>query len=978
MAIVTQYFLGAHVATGVRRVFAQQLNHNILDASAAPTSWSAVVNMQLNGAPLFGVDLTTIFVVSGAGVTGSLTVNLTNLAASPEFNTIVDAVIAGAQLTFDLDTAETVLVHLRALKSTDYLLNGPSAEAALPPGVAGNNFVVPAADALSNYTFEFSNNFSASAYTLTSTAVGGANITLAASGEAPRNEASSAAQVRISKTYVGAPKESILPAAIHAPTQLLLLLDRSGSMNSTSATAGTSKWTAATSVSNLFTRLYAELIPDRTASSGTLLSKYSVKFGTFTWTGPGDVATFVPGPAGNFAGASTTPSAPGVSPGGGTPIGEALVESLAQFSSGNKWARRELVLLTDGQDNTGTPALAALGAADLTPLSSNSANGVILHALSYAKTGETDAADLAAKATARDGQYQSTASGFDSYAPDALLRAYLPLLQNVIPAQSSTYSSPGIIAEAGLDKMVLVTTHNPGASSLVAVTTPSGTAVEVTAGVSSGNTSGYWWVTITRPTAGLEYGLRLKSGVVLSALPGGTTVNVFYDLSLRAQFGVDAAEIGQPVRLWAKITFAGEPVSGAEVRAALAVPGESVGQLTTQFVRSSAFVRAIRRKLLDPQLLYASLITTNLSLRTSKRVAIKAGQPRSLSSLHFNVLGAARAVDVSVPAGVDLSGVRAQLLGAAEEERNLSYQYQRYPLVLKDQGNGLYEYVLSSDQVKNAGVYTADFRADGEAGGAPFARNTQKTNVVVEPPSQQWSSVSLLESSKGSGDWTISIFPVNVLRQPLGPGLAHFASFQYVQAQDRRDPQLPQPITQDNLDGSYTTRLTLAQGKLPEIALFFGDPDAGAKAVVARPQVEVTHIKVTLNKIQVLDDHEPWFKGAGELTFQARVAPNGSPARAVQTRLPQDGASYRVKSGQTIELDQVIYEGPVEKGAALVVSLTGEELDWPTCLDKNDQLSRYLRRIPVPLQTTRYAPDDELSDPESLADWKVWYTVEVK
>lgn len=981
---IAQYFLTAHVNGGVRTVVNQQLNHQILDpVGADPGAWSNVINMQLNGSAIFGVDLTTIFLVSGLGVAGELTIDLAALRASAGFNTIVDAFIAGGVLTFDLDTAEVVTVNLRALKSTDYLLNGASAEAALPSGVAGANLTVPGGDALANYTFDFSNDFALPSYTLNSTGVGATNITLNAAGQAPREEASSAAQVRITKLYAGAPKVSILPVGIHVPTQLLLLLDRSGSMDAVSSTAGVSKWNAAVAVSNLFTRLYAELIPARTTTSGSLLSRYSVKFGTFTTTGSAEVTQFEPAAAGSFALAATTPAVPGLSPGGGTPIGEALVESLAQFTSGNKWARRELVLLTDGQDNSGTPALAALSATDLPSLATSADNGVILHALSYAKTGETDAAGLAAKATARNGQYQSTAAGFDSYSASALLRAYLPLLENVIPAQSSVYSGAGTPAEAGLDKMVLVTTHNPGASTLVAVTTPSGTATEVTAGVSSGSSSGFWWVSITSPIAGQEYGLNLKSGGALSALPAGTEVNVFYDLSVRAQFGVDSSEVGKPVRLWAKLTYAGEPVLGAEVRAALAVPSESVGQLTTNFVRSSAVIRALRRHLLDPKQLYASLLSTNLSLRSTKALSsITRAPSRAVSAADFNLLQTAAAMNANLAAGAPMSGVdvravQAQLLAAAEGERNLSYQYQRYPLVLNDKGNGFYEYVLDADQVKNSGIYTADFRADGFAADVPFARNTQKTNVVVEPPSQKLSKMSVLESSPGSGIWTINIFPVNTLGQPLGPGLAHVATFQYVEASNRNNAQLPQPITQDNLDGSYSTRLTLAPGKLPELALFFGDPDQGAPALVARPQSDTVHIKIFVNKIQVLNDKDPLFKGAGELVFKTSVAPNGSPARAVRTRLPHKD-HYSVNSGQTINIKEVIYEGPVELGASLVVSITGEELDWPACFDNNDQLARYLRRIPVPTKTTSYAPDDELSDPESLAEWKVWYTVEVK
>ena len=236
--------------------------------------------------------------------------------------------------------------------------------------------------------------------------------------------------------------------------------------------------------------------------------------------------------------------------------------------------------------------------------------------------------------------------------------------------------------------------------------------------------------------------------------------------------------------------------------------------------------------------------------------------------------------------------------------------------------------------------------------------------------------MSVVEATPGSGMWTINIFPVNVFGKPLGPGLAHFASFQYVHAKDRQDTNLPQLITQDNLDGSYSTHLDLAKGKLPEVALFFGDPDDGAPALVARSVGKMRAIKVILKKIEVLDDHDPCIKGAGELVFRATVAPNASPARALQTRLPLKD-HFQISSGKSIALDHVIFAGVVEVDATLHVSITGEELDWPRCLDSNDHLARYVRHIKIPSKTTDYTPDDEANDPESLADWRVWYTVEV-
>src|SRR5690606_24944861 len=148
----------------------------------------------------------------------------------------------------------------------------------------------------------------------------------------------------------------------------------------------------------------------------------------------------------------------------------------------DKWARRIVLLLTDGQSNTGTPPLASLSATDLVPISSSPENGIILHGLSYAKTGETDASGLQMLAQARDGDYQATTgTDFDTLSLDALLSAYLPFLQDVLPAEYDSYTTTSTVkgqtAEPGLDRLVLVTRYTPPAGTLVAATNPSSTPV---------------------------------------------------------------------------------------------------------------------------------------------------------------------------------------------------------------------------------------------------------------------------------------------------------------------------------------------------------------------------------------------------------------------------------------------------------------------------------------------------------------------
>ena len=96
----------------------------------------------------------------------------------------------------------------------------------------------------------------------------------------------------------------------------------------------------------------------------------------------------------------------------------------------------------------------------------------------------------------------------------------------------------------------------------------------------------------------------------------------------------------------------------------------------------------------------------------------------------------------------------------------------------------------------------------------------------------------------------------------------------------------------------------------------------------------------------------------------------------MSTRLPATG-HYSVASGGVIGVDRVIFKGEVEPGARLTIAVSGEELDWPACLDRNDKLSRYVRTLAVPTRSIRMGPGDEPNDPESLTDWKLWYTIEV-
>jgi hypothetical protein len=72
-----------------------------------------------------------------------------------------------------------------------------------------------------------------------------------------------------------------------------------------------------------------------------------------------------------------------------------------------------------------------------------------------------------------------------------------------------------------------------------------------------------------------------------------------------------------------------------------------------------------------------------------------------------------------------------------------------------------------------------------------------------------------------------------------------------------------------------------------------------------------------------------------------------------------------------------LYEGLVEAGASLSIAIGGTEFDWILFFKRKEKLARYHRRVKLEKGRHKFAPTDEPHDPESLRDWRVWYTVEV-
>lgn len=147
----------------------------------------------------------------------------------------------------------------------------------------------------------------------------------------------------------------------------------------------------------------------------------------------------------------------------------------------------------------------------------------------------------------------------------------------------------------------------------------------------------------------------------------------------------------------------------------------------------------------------------------------------------------------------------------------------------------------------------------------------------------------------------------------------------------------------------------------------------------ARALYPVSRIRVVLEKVRVLDDHDPWLKKAGEFYFTTVVSFNDDPCRRHRQRIPQKGTmeidDFPTRNERT--LDVCIFDGFVAEEDRMEISMLPVEEDW---LDPDDPLSRFRRRFEGPPETWvgRYRPGDEPaeSDAERQGDWLVWYRID--
>jgi len=134
-------------------------------------------------------------------------------------------------------------------------------------------------------------------------------------------------------------------------------------------------------------------------------------------------------------------------------------------------------------------------------------------------------------------------------------------------------------------------------------------------------------------------------------------------------------------------------------------------------------------------------------------------------------------------------------------------------------------------------------------------------------------------------------------------------------------------------------------------------------------------IKVILEKIQITDDREPWFKGKGEFQFYANVSTPDNGGQEQSEKFPLK-KYYKLsdKAGQNeIVLNETLFEGYVEHD--LFIQIGGVELDT---FDPADKLCIYKRafRGKPGYWIGSYNPEVMNPGVEDVGGWKVWYRIE--
>jgi hypothetical protein len=128
----------------------------------------------------------------------------------------------------------------------------------------------------------------------------------------------------------------------------------------------------------------------------------------------------------------------------------------------------------------------------------------------------------------------------------------------------------------------------------------------------------------------------------------------------------------------------------------------------------------------------------------------------------------------------------------------------------------------------------------------------------------------------------------------------------------------------------------------------------------ARKLLPVSRIRVVLEEVRILDDHDPWYEHGGHLEFTTCVVFNGERSRHhhMRMRVPSQGESRISDSDGRTDLNLCVFDGFVTESDSMEFAILPVDEDW---LDPHEPLARHHRQFSGPPETWvgRYGHDDD-------------------
>ena len=717
------------------------------------------------------------------------------------------------------------------------------------------------------------------------------------------------------------------------PSDIVLCLDYSGSMASPPdgggpAGAGVeSKWDAAKSAANRFHAVYRAV---SSAIGGVDSLTNRIGYVRFWWDDASlsDQSSVevnlvdVEGAGAPAAGALVVDPDPAWLQ--YTPIADGVLLSAGQLAASGGWRRRVIVAMTDGYHNRGTDFadIRTTDPADahfIANTAENAEEGITIHSCAFGEDGGIDAEKMNFLATGSDGlkgfggEYHSTATALSTEAAQALTENFLSILVASVPSVEllgAVDASAALVVDPNVRRAVFLLTSDQTATLNGPAMSSFGTGTPA---------AGMRWWAIDNPAAG-NYFLSF-SGAAPAA--GAVSFHGLVDLQLRSRFAVEGpSTAGGTLKLVAKISDGGRPVSGAHVWAKVTPPGHSVGELVHRYVRVIQSAGAIQVPGVD-------LHPEN---RTKEAILNQAARD------YFGMSGKR----CRPKEGIVLAEVEGQ--------------------------PGTYEAPFRG--TSHEGSYGFHFAAEGAMiEGGHFQRAKGLSRYLTAEVSGNLSGLSWIPGpiSDQFQSWTLAIDPVTVTGFPLGPGKELQAGI------DGFNGLVP--LVAD-LQGNYVASVQLLVGAtLPRVAVLLN----GKSVLIAgaNPALSSQRVRIVLDRIQILDAQESWVD-PGEFRFDSVVAVDRDLARAVRRTVPEQG-EYKLNDDDSVDVGVVLFDGSLDAASELSISIGGTEFDWTQWGDSVDQLTTYRRvfRGDPRSWAGKYGPDQESDDPENVSQWRLWYHIDV-